>query len=71
MIPSPTRGWGKMPGKTDTAVADDIQRICIYRDMVCHTNRCEMTTQDFNKKVLDIKQVRTYKQKLANKSFKT
>ena len=54
----PKNGWGKKPGVGDTATADDIERIRIYRNSVCHSNSSELTTEEFNELVLDLIGVR-------------
>ncbi|XP_052067787.1 uncharacterized protein LOC127707295 [Mytilus californianus] len=39
LIPPPTQGWGAIPNKADTKLADDIERIRCYRNQVAH--RCD------------------------------
>lgn len=53
-IPGPPKGWGRTPGENDTQTADDIERVRLYQNKICHTNSSEMTTVDFNESVLDL-----------------
>lgn len=53
-IPDPSKGWGRTPGENDTQTADDIERVRLYQNKICHTNSSEMTTVDFNESVLDL-----------------
>lgn len=53
-IPGPSKGWGRAPGENDTQIADDIERVRLYQNKICHANSSEMTTVDFNESVLDL-----------------
>lgn len=53
-IPGPSKGWGRAPGENDTQKADDIERVRLYQNKICHANSSEMTTVDFNESVLDL-----------------
>ncbi|CAC5385049.1 unnamed protein product [Mytilus coruscus] len=39
LIPPPTQGWGAIPDKADSKLADDIERIRFYRNQIAH--RCD------------------------------
>ena len=56
--PAPANGWGKEPGANDISISDDIERIRLSRNKICHANSSEMTTEDFNESVLDLIEVR-------------
>lgn len=53
-IPNPKQGWGRIPCENDQSIADDIERIRVYRNYICHTNAMEMDTRTFNDRVLDL-----------------
>lgn len=50
----PKQGWGKTPGDTDNDIADDMERIRLYRNKIYHCSSLEITTETFNKDVLDL-----------------
>lgn len=50
----PTNGWGKKPSENDICIADDIERIRLGRNLICHENALNMETSEFNKSVLDL-----------------
>lgn len=56
--PIPTKGWGKEPCITDINTGDDIERIRIHRNTVCHSYTPKMTTEDFNNAALELIEVR-------------
>ncbi|CAC5408318.1 unnamed protein product [Mytilus coruscus] len=39
LIPPPTQGWGAIPDKADSKLADDIERIRFHRNQIAH--RCD------------------------------
>lgn len=53
-LTKPTRGWGKIPPKNATSVADDVERIHCYRNKISHLDASEMETAVFNNSVLDL-----------------
>ena len=53
-LKEPKNGWGRKPSKINTNTADDIERIRMHRNELCHTSSFEMTTDDFNTAVLDL-----------------
>lgn len=53
-IRNDSKGWGRAPGENDTQIADDIERVRLYQNKICHANSSEMTTVDFNESVLDL-----------------
>ena len=55
--PVPTKGWGKTPCINDINTGDDIERIRIHRNTVCHSNTPKMTTEDFNNAALELIEV--------------
>lgn len=50
----PKNGWGKSPSESDINTADDIERIRLGRNRICHENALNMETSEFNKSVLDL-----------------
>lgn len=54
VVPKPKNGWGKLPGDNNIGLADDIERIHHYRNLVCHSDASGIETVDFNKSVLDL-----------------
>lgn len=54
---SPKNGWGNFPDNKAIDQADDIERIHLYRNYICHTDASEMETGLFNKSVLDLTEV--------------
>lgn len=50
----PKNGWGKRPKESDIDVADDIERIHYYRNLICHSDASNMKTSTFNESVLDL-----------------
>ena len=56
--PAPANGWGKESGANDISIADDMERIRLYRNKICHANSSEMTTEDFDESALDLIEVR-------------
>lgn len=50
----PKNGWGKKPSENDRDTADDIERIRLGRNRICHENALNMETSEFNKSVLDL-----------------
>lgn len=55
---APKKGWGNKPDDDNTDIADDIERIRIYRNNICHSNCSELTTKEFNELMLDLIGVR-------------
>lgn len=53
-IQKPSKGWGRTPDENDRSIGDDIERVRIYRNKICHENSFEMTTAEFNKSALDL-----------------
>lgn len=56
--PVPTKGWGRTPCTTDINAGDDIERIRIFHNKICHTYTPKMTTEDFNNTALELIEVR-------------
>lgn len=54
VVPTPKNDWGKRPGENDTNLADDIERIHLCRNLICHTDASRMETTLFNETVLDL-----------------
>ena len=53
----PTKGWSKAPCINDVNTGDDIERIRIHRNTVCHSHTPKMTTEDFNNAALELIEV--------------
>lgn len=53
-LPKPKHGWGNSPSESDINTADDIERIRIGRNRICHENALNMETSEFNESVLDL-----------------
>lgn len=53
----PKSGWGNLPRDNDKSVADDLERIRHYRNIICHSDASGIETVDFNKSVLDLVEV--------------
>lgn len=51
---NPKSGWGKRPKESDIDIADDIERIHYYRNLICHSDASNMKTSTFNESVLDL-----------------
>jgi hypothetical protein len=47
-ISSPSKGWGNEPGRSDTSLADNIERIRLARNRCVHTSNPSMSNTDFN-----------------------
>lgn len=43
----PKNGWGKRPKESDIDLADDIERIHYYRNLICHSDASNMKTSTF------------------------
>lgn len=54
VVPKPKNGWGNYPQDNNIELADDIERIRHYRNIICHTDASRMETTEFNKSVLDL-----------------
>lgn len=53
-LTKPKHGWGNSPSESDINTADDIERIRIGRNRICHENALNMETSEFNKSFLDL-----------------
>lgn len=53
-LTKPKHGWGNSPSESDINTADDIERIRIGRNRICHENALNMETSEFNESVLDL-----------------
>lgn len=54
VVPKPKNGWGNYPQDNNIELADDIERIRHYRNIICHTDASRMETTKFNESVLDL-----------------
>lgn len=56
LVKEPSYPWGRedIPTMNETKQADDIVRIRLYRNRVCHSDASEMDTPKFNESVLDL-----------------
>ena len=54
---NPTRGWGNEPGVYDMSVGDDIERVKLLRNKLCHSSSAAMTERDFNSFIKDAKDI--------------
>ncbi|XP_052082921.1 uncharacterized protein LOC127720379 isoform X3 [Mytilus californianus] len=48
LIPSPTKGWGRLPDKVDINLGDDIERIRFYRNKLAHRSDTKIEKNEFN-----------------------
>lgn len=53
-LTSPKKGWGRRPHENDIELADDIERIRYYRNVICHTDALDVKLTNFNESVLDL-----------------
>ena len=44
----PTQGWGMEPKAHDMRVGDDVERMKLLRNKLCHNSSAAMTESDFN-----------------------
>lgn len=50
----PENGWGKDPMENHIKTADDIERIRLYRNNICHSDASGIDTDAFNFSCLDL-----------------
>ncbi|CAC5413888.1 unnamed protein product [Mytilus coruscus] len=48
LIPSPTKGWGRLPDKVDINLGDDVERIRWYRNKLVHRSDTKIEKNEFN-----------------------
>ncbi|XP_071144934.1 uncharacterized protein [Mytilus edulis] len=48
LIPSPTKGWGKLPDKADINLGDDVERIRYYRNKLAHRKDTKIEKNEFH-----------------------
>ncbi|XP_071144932.1 uncharacterized protein [Mytilus edulis] len=48
LIPSPTKGWGKLPDKVDINLGDDVERIRCYRNNLAHRSDTKIEKNEFD-----------------------
>lgn len=53
-VEKPKHGWGNIPKDSDKGLADDLERVRHYRNIICHSDASGIKTDDFNKSVLDL-----------------
>lgn len=47
IIPTPTQTWGRPPGSYDILISDDVERIRLYRNSLCHRASKEISETEF------------------------
>lgn len=50
----PRSGWGQPVDKNDIGTSDDIERIHLCRNLICHTDASDGKIDNFNEVVLDL-----------------
>lgn len=53
IIPTPKQKWGRQPRSCDISISDDVERIRLYRNSLCHRASKEVSEADFQKYFTD------------------